>query len=55
LEKCLLEFDLGRVVVIELENNIREPLEIRIDRAIDGDFRVAGIEAPLLRIVVADM
>ena len=55
LEKGLFKLDFGLVVVVELQNNVREAFEIRIDRAVDGDFRVAGIEAPLLRIVIADL
>ena len=48
-------FDLGFsfVVVIELENDVGEALEIRIDRAVERELQVAGIEAALLWIVIA--
>src|ERR1039457_6620638 len=54
LQKRLFELDLCRVTIVELEDNVSEAFEIRIDRTVDGDFRVARIEATLLRIVVAD-
>ena len=55
LQECFLGFDARLVVVVELEDNVREAFEVRIDRAVDGDFRVARIEAALLRIVIADL
>src|SRR4051794_28902232 len=54
LHERFLELDLGFVVVVELEHDVGEALEIRIDRAIERDLRVAQIEAALLRIVIAD-
>ena len=55
LHEGFLEFDLGFVVVVEYENDVREPFEVRIDCAIKGQLGIARIEAALLRIVVADL
>src|SRR3954468_14541829 len=54
LEEGFFQLDLGFVVVIELQDDVREAFEIRVDRAIEGDLGIASIEATLLRIVVAD-
>src|SRR5215216_2256013 len=40
LKEGFLQFDRGFVVLVELENDIREALEVRIDRPAQGDFRV---------------
>src|SRR6266576_6535854 len=53
LQERFFELDLGFVVVVELEHDIRESFEVRIDRAIERDLGVARIEAALLRIVIA--
>ena len=53
LEKRFFQLDLRLVVVVELENDVREPFEVRIDRAVERDFGVAPVEPSLLRIVVA--
>ena len=54
LQKRFLHFDSGFVVVVELEDNVGEAFEIRIDRAIEGELDVARVKAALLRIVIAD-
>jgi len=53
LEKCLLDFDPGFVVVVQFEDNVGETFEVRIDRAVKGELDVARIETALLRIVIA--
>ena len=53
LEKRFFKLDLGFVVVVELEHDVREPFEVRIDRAIERDLSIAPIEAALERIVIA--
>ncbi len=55
LQESFLEFDLGLVVVVQQENDVREPLEVGIDCAVKRQLGVARIEAALLRIVVADL
>jgi hypothetical protein len=55
LQKRLFNFHLGLIVVVQLENNVGESFEIRIDRAIECELDVARIEAALLRMVVADL
>src|SRR5439155_19646437 len=54
LQERFLDFDFGLVVVVELENNVGEAFEVRIDRAVEGELNVARVESTLLRIVVAD-
>ncbi len=54
LEESFLGLDLGFVVVVELENDVREALEIGIHCAIEREFEIARIEAALKRIVIAD-
>ena len=54
LQERLLNFDLRLVVVVELENNVGETFEVRIDRAIKGELDVARVESALLRIVITD-
>jgi hypothetical protein len=39
--------------LIEFEDDVGEAFEVRIDRAIEGEFDIAGIETALLRIVIA--
>ena len=53
LQERLFEFDLGFVVVVQLEDDVGEALEVGIDCAVERDFGVARIEAALLRIVIA--
>ena len=53
LQECFFHFDVGVVVVVELENDIGKPFEVGIDRAIECELDIAGVEAALLRIVVA--
>src|SRR5437764_15334863 len=53
LEKRFFKLDLGFVVVVELEHDVRESFEVRIDRAIERDLSIAPIEAALERIVIA--
>ena len=53
LHERFLDFDLGFVVVVEFENDVGEPLEVGIDRAIEREFEIAGVESALLRVVVA--
>ena len=55
LQESFLEFDFGLVVIVQQENNVREPLEIRVDCAVKRQFGVARIEAALLRIMVAHL
>src|SRR5438552_16715169 len=52
LQERFLHFHFGLVVVVELENNVGETFEVRIDRAIERELDVARVEAALLRIVV---
>src|SRR5882724_7188819 len=52
LHECFFDFDLGLVVVVQLENDVGETLEVRINRTVKGELYVAGIEAALLRIVI---
>ena len=54
LHERFFDFDLGFVVVIELENDVGEAFEIGIDRAIERELDVARVESALLRIVIAD-
>jgi len=53
LHKRFLDLDLGFVVVVECEDDVGETFEVRIDRAIEGEFDIAGVESALLRIVIA--
>src|SRR5262249_30883854 len=55
LEETFLELDFRFVVPVQLQHDVRETLEIRIDRAIDGDLRIAQRETALARIVVAEL
>src|SRR5262245_55100990 len=53
LQECFLKFDLGFVIVVQQENDIRESFEVRIDCAVKREFGVASVEATLLRIMIA--
>src|SRR5216117_893429 len=55
LHECFLYFDLGFVVVVQLENDVRESFEVRVHRAVERELDVTRIETALLRIVVADL
>src|SRR5436190_9094741 len=55
LHECYFNFHFRFIVVIQLENNVGEAFEVRIDCAIKRQFGVARIETALLRIVVADL
>src|SRR5438876_8346549 len=43
------------VVVVQLENDVRESFEVRVHRAVERELDVARVESSLLRIVVADL
>src|SRR5881394_3672937 len=53
LHECFFNFDLGFIVVIQFENNIGEPFEVRVDRSVERELDVARVETTLLRIVIA--
>src|SRR5438477_2099199 len=55
LHKRFLDFDVGFVVVVQLENDVGKTFEVRIDRAVKRQLDVARVEAALLWIVVADL
>ena len=55
LQKRFFELDLGFVVVVELEHDIREPFEVRIDCAVQCDLGIPAVESALLRIVIAHL
>ena len=55
LQESFLEFDFGLVVIVQQENNVREPLELRVDCAVKRQLGVARVEAALLGIVVAHL
>ena len=55
LHEGFLDFDLGFVVVVQFEDDVGEPFEVRIDCAIKGELDIARIESALLRIVIADL
>src|SRR5882724_1900398 len=52
LHECFFDFDIGLIVVVQLENDVGETFEVRINRTVKGELYVAGIEAALLRIVI---
>ena len=54
LQERFFDFDLGLVVVVELEHNVGESFEVGIDCAVEGQLDVARVEPALLRIVVAN-
>ena len=54
LEKCFLDFDLGFVVVVQLEHDVGEALKVGIDRSIESELDIAGVKSALLRIMIAD-
>src|SRR2546421_12199391 len=45
LEIGFLQLQFRRVVLVELEDDVREALEVRIDRAVERDLGVAQREA----------
>ena len=53
LQERFFDLDCGFVVVVQLEDNVGETFEVRIDRAIERQLDVAGVEPALLWIVVA--
>ena len=55
LHKGFLDFDIGFIVVVQFENNISEPFEVRIDRAVKRELDIARVEAALLWIVIANL
>src|SRR5437762_13186093 len=52
LHECFFDFDVGFIVVVQLENDVGETFEVRINRPVKGELYVAGIEAALLRIMI---
>src|SRR6266481_5199164 len=52
LHKCFFHFDIGLVVVVQLENDVGETFEVRINRTVKRQLYVASIKAALLRIVI---
>jgi hypothetical protein len=54
LQECFFDFDLGLIVVIQFENNIRETLEVRVNRAVESELDIACVVSAMLRIVVAN-
>ena len=55
MQVSLLEFDGRLVVLVQFQNDVGEALEIGIDRAIDGDFRVAQGKAALEGIMITQL
>jgi len=55
LKERFLDLDFGFVVVVQLENDVGETFEVRIDRAVKRELDVARVEPALLRIVVAHL
>ena len=53
LHEGFLDFDIGLVVVVQLENDVGEAFEVGIDRPVERELNVARIESALLRIVIA--
>ena len=41
LQIRFLQFDVRLIIFVQLQNDIGETFEIRINRSIEGDFRVA--------------
>src|SRR5207302_10712937 len=54
LQERFLNFDFGFVIVVELENDIGETFEVRIDRAVERELEVTRVEPARLRILIAD-
>ena len=48
LHECLFDFDLGFVVVVQFENNVREAFKVGIDGAVERKLDIACIETALL-------
>src|SRR5258708_35688 len=55
LQVGFLELDLRLVVLVQFQDDVAKALEIGIDRAVDGDLRVAQRKAALDGIVVAEL
>src|SRR4051794_17975546 len=55
LKERFLHFDLGLVVVIQLEHDVGKALEVGIDRSIESELDIAGVKSALLRIMIADL
>ena len=55
MQECFLDFDFGLVVVVQFEDDVGEPFEVRIDRAVKGELDVACIKTALLRVVIANL
>ena len=53
MQERFLDFHFGLVVVVQLENNVGETFEVRIDRAVERQLDIARVETALLRIMVA--
>ena len=53
LHECFFDFDIGLIVVVQLENDVGEAFEVGIDRPVERELNVACIESALLRIVIA--
>src|SRR5258707_3092153 len=54
LHECLLNFNLGFIVVIQFENDVREPFEVKIDRPVKRQLNVTRVKTALLWIMIAD-
>src|SRR5262249_34428075 len=51
----LLELDFSLCSTVQLVDDVREPLEVRIDRAVEGQLGVGNREAADERIVIASL
>src|SRR5262245_47380573 len=49
------ELDRRLVVLVELEDDVRHALEVRVDRAVEEDLRVGHRETALVGVVVAEL
>src|SRR3954470_20546549 len=54
LGEGLLDFDLGLIVVIQLEDDVGESLKVGVNRTVERELDVSRVETSLLRIVIAD-
>src|SRR5207247_10696088 len=54
LHERLFNFNLVFIVVIQFENDVREPFEVRIDRPIKRQLNVPRVKTALLRIMIAN-
>src|SRR5438045_9212362 len=55
LHEGFFDFDVGFVVVVQLENDVGETFEVRIDGTVKRKLGVPRVETSLLRIMVADL